>query len=167
MDIALTHTTLSARRSAVSGMTLIEILIGLAVAGIVLAFALPSFENSSRNSALRAATMDLVTALNSARAQAVVQRANVTVTAVAGDWNQGWIVQYPAAAVEEDSEFTPPGGVQMLEVGGINTVVFNQVGLPDAALDFNICDGRANETGRRVTVSRAGRVVTEDLSPCF
>lgn len=167
MNTSLINIRTSLGRRNVAGVTLIELMIGLAVAGIVMAFALPSFRNSAQNAAIRSATMDLVTALNTARAQAVALRSDVIVASVGGAWPQGWIIQYPATSVETDQTFTPPDALQIVEAGAATTVTFNTMGLPNAALAFSICDGRANEIGRLVSVSRSGRVTSENLSPCL
>ena len=167
MDISPTDRNASARRQSAAGMTMIELLMAMAVVAIVMAFALPSFRSSTQNSAITSATMDLVTALNTARAQAVSLRSDITLAAVNGNWVEGWEIQYPATAVEQNQEFNPPGGVQIVEAGGLNQVVFDMMGLPDNALAISLCDGRPNETGRAVTLSRAGRVTSENLNPCL
>lgn len=147
------------------GVTLLELMLGVAIAGIVLAFAVPSFENSIRNSRLRGTTMDLVSAINTARAQAINHRKTVTLRPVDNaDWNSGIVVDYDAAIPEEDLEFQPREGVDIQADG--NTTTFNRSGVASAQITFTICDGRANEVGRQVTLQRLGRVDTQELSPC-
>lgn len=167
MDTQKTHTSTAFSPARMRGVTMIELMIALAIAGIVLAFALPSFENSARNSAIRSSTMDLVTTMNTARAQAVALRRQVTVAANAAGWSDGWQIQYTADVAEDDRTFSIPSGVNLVEGGANTSVVFNPMGLPSTQLVFSICDGRADETGRRVTISRSGRVNTEDLNPCL
>lgn len=59
------------------GFTLIELMLGILVAGVLLALAVPSFQNLMANNALRTASADLVTAINTARSQAVSLRKDV------------------------------------------------------------------------------------------
>lgn len=62
-----------------SGFTLIELLVTIAIAAILLAFAVPSMAELIRNNRLAAATNELVTALQMARAEAVRRGRPVTI----------------------------------------------------------------------------------------
>lgn len=60
------------------GMTIIELLFALSVAGILVSLAVPSFVGSMRNSEMVASTNVMVAALHTARSEAVKNRGRVT-----------------------------------------------------------------------------------------
>lgn len=161
--------TRTAFRGGMRGITLLELMLGVAVAGIILAFAVPSFETSIRNSRLRGTTMELVRAINTARAQAINHRKSVTLRPFDNaDWNSGIVVDYPDGAAgipEEDLETRLPQGVSIQATAA--STVFDSSGIASTQIVFSICDNRADETGRQVTLQRLGRVDTQELSPCF
>jgi type IV fimbrial biogenesis protein FimT len=82
------------------GMTLLELMLGLTVLGILMAIAVPSFRTYTGNARTTAATNDLVTAMAVARSEALRRSSLVRVCASAdladcsgtNDWSTGWIV---------------------------------------------------------------------------
>lgn len=83
------------------GFTLVELLVGLAVAAILLTIAIPGYAFLLSSSRLAAVTNDLVTALQLARSEAIKRNVHVTVCksggsgsscAQTGDWRSGWLV---------------------------------------------------------------------------
>lgn len=150
------------------GMTLIELMIGLAIFGIILAFATPSFQASRANSQLRGSTADLVAAVNLARNQAVNLRIPVHVQAISGDWSNGWEVQYQYGAIaaseqsEQDTAFPQGGDVAVTKTGGAALVMIFQANglLSGVATQFELCGstGRA----RIIDVSPFGRITNTD-----
>lgn len=83
------------------GFTLVELLVGLAVAAILLAMAIPGYAFLANASRLATTTNDLMTAVHLARSEAVKRGMRVTVCKSGGsatacngaaDWQQGWIV---------------------------------------------------------------------------
>ena len=87
-----------------AGFTLVELLIGLAILGILSVVAVPSMNNMIRDARLSSQTDLLIHTLNAARLEAVKQRTNMTVcpaanpdsdaacSASAGDWANGIMV---------------------------------------------------------------------------
>jgi type IV fimbrial biogenesis protein FimT len=86
------------RRRAQRGFTLLELVTTVTVAGVLMAVAVPSFFNTSRNSHAAADANELVSAFSIARSEAIRQSARITVcrssngTSCSGTWSQGWIV---------------------------------------------------------------------------
>lgn len=87
----------------VSGFSLIELLVTVAVLGVVLAIGVPSFRNVIAGNQVSAAANDFLATLNFARTEAIRRGVRVTVckgvtavdqcdTSVTSDWKDGWIV---------------------------------------------------------------------------
>ena len=82
------------------GFTLIELITTLAIAGILVTLAVPSFSEVIKNNRLITQENDFVTTLNLARSEAIRRSGRVTVCkssnqtdcSGAGGWEQGWIV---------------------------------------------------------------------------
>ena len=84
-----------------SGLTLVELLATLAIAGVLVALALPSFRGLMDRRAVEAATADLLADFSYARAEALKRGHSVTICrsgsgtaceASDGSWHVGWIV---------------------------------------------------------------------------
>lgn len=73
------------RVTRVSGFTLIEVMIALALAAVLLAWGVPSFQRFMDRTTLSSATNEWVGVLNYARNQAVTRGEKVTICRAAGD----------------------------------------------------------------------------------
>ncbi|WP_291014433.1 GspH/FimT family pseudopilin [Hydrogenophaga sp.] len=82
-----------------AGFTLVELLVTIAVAAVILAFGVPSFQASIASNRLTSLTNDMVGTLAQARSEAIRRGTRVTVCTSANgtacttsaDWNTGWI----------------------------------------------------------------------------
>ena len=82
------------------GFTLIELMIALALGVILLTLAVPSFRSTIQNNRATAAANDILTALNTARSEAIKRGTPMTIcssgngSSCAGstDWSTGWIL---------------------------------------------------------------------------
>jgi type IV fimbrial biogenesis protein FimT len=80
-------------RKRARGVTLIELLIGTCIAGVLLASAVPGFQGTLDRLRLTTTTNDLVLAVNLARAEATARRTRVAVVPrTDNDWASGWSV---------------------------------------------------------------------------
>ncbi len=75
-----------------AGFTLIELLVAVAIIAIMLAFAIPSFQEFNVNYRTTVQANDLLADLALARNEAVKYARRTVVRAETGDWNDGWIV---------------------------------------------------------------------------
>lgn len=81
-----------------SGFTLIELMITIAVAAVLLAIGLPSFQQSLRSNRVATATNEMIGALSLARGEAIRNNGGGAVcpstngTACGGAWSDGWLV---------------------------------------------------------------------------
>lgn len=152
----LMQRSLSGHPGQQGGFTLIELLVVSVILAIVAGVAVPSFRNMSANSNLRTTTVDLTTAINVARAEAVNRRGNVALRALDGsDWSSGWVLDYSVGGIDEQNqEFLPATGVSIQS--GDSDVTFRPNGTASREIEFRICG--KNDNGRLVEVTRVGRV---------
>lgn len=95
------------------GFTLVELITTLAVAGILVTLAVPSFTTFVKNNRLITQTNDFVSSLNLARSEAIRRGDRVTLCkssdqascSGSGGWEQGWII---FVDVNDDGVVTNP-----------------------------------------------------------
>ncbi|HKJ75773.1 MAG TPA: GspH/FimT family pseudopilin [Gammaproteobacteria bacterium] len=154
------------------GFSLIELLVTLAVAALLLSFAVPGFSGLIHDSRLTTAANNFVAAVTLARSEAIKRGREVTVTAAgptAGDeWGNGWTVW-----ADLDDDGTVDAG-ETLRVGGPfqpsvdldsttddSEYVFSALGAVDSGDTLQLCDDRTGETGRQITLSATGGLSTD------
>jgi len=168
------------------GYTLLELLVSMAVAGVVLAFAVPGMVTMVQNGRESAQVSSLIYSLDLARSEAIKRDSWVQVCATsdgktcdpnATTWNNGWLVvnapsqtaAYPALLVMPAlaggntltaSQKTGGGAV----VSSVPAVVqFEGNGTLSSVLPmtvtFQLCDSRGGSFARSVSVKQLGRVV--------
>lgn len=74
------------------GFTLVEAMIAIAIFAIIMAFAIPNFNNMIQRNKNRTDAATLQSALNLARYEALTQGASVQVSAVSGSWHSGMTI---------------------------------------------------------------------------
>ena len=159
------------------GFTLIELMVTLAVAAILLAVAVPSYQNFVATSRLASQANDFITALNFARSEAVKRGANVTVcassngTSCVGAWAAGWIVSSAGTVIRVQHAL---GGSSTLN-GGANVtsnITFSSTGrttLPASATTagttWTLCPpAPAAVQGRAIQIARTGRTAVSAVT---
>lgn len=173
-------------RSSQNGLTLVEILIVLAIAGILATVAAPSLTDFVRNSRLNSAAMMMVSDLNLARGEAIKRNARVLIcsgNAAAGcngsaDWAAtGWVVCYDAnsdgacdAAPVDGSAPNPilvrgPINAQGLVLAGpAAPVIYRPMGSQGAlgapAVNLNISGNWPSSKQKIVTIAPTGNITS-------
>ncbi len=167
------------------GLTLIELLVTLSIVAILLAIAVPGFQDFFRRNRVDATASDLVTALNYARSEAIRRGARVTVCGSANPsaaspncedskWAQGWMVFQDGgtkgvidgtdAANILRVQGAAPGGVSIGAGGNVKkSVSYAASGMGEGLSNdtFTICHGAY---GKKVILNSTGRVRVEQTS---
>lgn len=116
------------------GFNLLELLLAVAIGGVVLATALPSFQSSLQNQRVRSAASDLHLSLVLARSEAIKRNRNIDVS-TSSAWTGGWSVL----------------------VNGTSTILRANDPLPTAVQCSTDTDASAEACPSSITFGRSGR----------
>jgi type IV fimbrial biogenesis protein FimT len=173
------------RRNEIQGFSLFELLIVMAIAGILLTIGVPSMTDFVRNSRLNSATMQIMGDLNMARAEAIKRNKRVLICSgtIAGcvanaNWAaSGWVVCYDDnrdgvcdAAPADGSDPNPFLVRSALSAQGIvfvapvAPIVYNPIGtqgvIGAAPLVLNISGNWPGTKLKNLTVSPTGTITS-------
>ena len=153
------------------GFTLVELLIALVVLGILISIGMPAFGNMIDQQRMDSGLSALTGSLNMAKQEAVRRNRPVTLTAIEGDWNNGWrmfLDNNSNGQLDENEKLLRELAVDAVLRIDANTPVSRYVrfnGRGESQLlnggfqagTFRFCPKVAGEHGRRVTINQVGR----------
>lgn len=162
------------------GFTLVELLITLAIAAILAAIALPSFQEMIANNRISSVSNDLLTAINTARIEAIKRGRTVTIASVTGNsWEDGWSVFIDtngnntfdgADTLIQDYQSRSSAATARVASNPATFLSFGATGAlssPIAGVSFRICDVSAVvRRARGVLVGPQGQASTCAIANC-
>jgi type IV fimbrial biogenesis protein FimT len=162
------------------GFTLIELLVTIAVAGVLLAIAVPNFADLMRNNRSEATANEFVSALNVARGEAVKRGQRVSLcpsvngTSCSGTaWHSGWIVFVDTAVSDTTSpavvgtvlnrRTAMPSGVTV--TGAATFIRYSGLGFAPVRSDIRVqSTGCSGSNARTIAISVSGRVSVQKIA---
>jgi len=135
------------------GFTLIELMITVAIVGVLAKLAAPAMQQMILAENVRSATSDLQTALYYTRSEAIKRASNVDIVPNSGDWKNGWVVQLSG------------GGAVLRQHDAVNTQLSSMAG---GTITYR-SDGRVTSTPGTIAVTTSNtsvqaRCIKIDLS---
>jgi type IV fimbrial biogenesis protein FimT len=148
---------------------MIEMIVTMAVAGILTALAVPAFQSFIQNDRDITQINSLVLSLNYARSEAVKRNVATGITVCpssdgatcngTASWSNGWIVTDNLAPTPTVLQAVPAlSGTNTVTSGAVSAVVFRSSGQVAPQLLVKVCDPRGATYARDVEVSLLGRV---------
>ncbi len=159
----------------VSGFTLIELMITLAIMSIVIGIAVPSFTDMIQKNQISALSNKFMSELMWTRSEAIKRNQEVVMCrsidgatcAAAGDWSVGWLVfvntdgdtTFDAGEVMIRSMQTIPSGFSLTGNGSYSSrVKYRSDGSVSTAGTFTLCDwDAADSDSKQIIISATGR----------
>jgi type IV fimbrial biogenesis protein FimT len=150
-----------------SGFTLIELLVTLAIVGIALGSAVPSFNAMIARNKLITQSNDVLVAINMARSEALKAGGTVSLQAVDGsdsanEFGAGFciVVGTPGNCGTSIRTFPALDGATLDSLDDVTALQFNSMGGlksmgSDSFRDLSLCNNNGN--GRRIRITLIGR----------
>lgn len=152
-------------KKRLAGFTLVELMITIAIAGILASLALPSFRSFVQTQRVKSASFDLTAALTLTRSEAIKRNTNVAMSQASGGWQNGWTITAGSLVLRKQDAYS---SLTITNSEGVSSVVFRKDGrLASEDTDFTV---NANPTSSSVTprcisISVSGRPNTK-LGAC-
>jgi len=154
------------------GFTIIEMMIAIAIAGVLAALAGPSYTAMVKNNCMTTKTNSLITSLQHARSEAVLRKQDVTISTskssgdadyATNEWGPGWIVSTDVGGVNTTIRVVQLNCATTTfdeTSGGKGSFTYDSSGFTNDTAVFDICDDRTGETGKQIQINSLGRPTT-------
>jgi type IV fimbrial biogenesis protein FimT len=160
-----------------AGFTIVELMVTVAVASVLMAIAVPSFNQIVVSNRLTTQSNDMVGAISVARSEAITRNARITLCRVpnnstvcvtsAGDW-QNWVIRTAAGTVIRQGNVNSYGGTLLMRSTLTNDqVVFGPDGLARTGTGMvdnhtiTLCSRRSSDRNLRlITLGMGSRMST-------
>jgi type IV fimbrial biogenesis protein FimT len=166
------------------GFTLVELIIGLSIMTVLLAYAMPNYYNFKQNKVMTQEINRLVSTINFARNQSITSGHHIilcssqTMTACDGgsNWHGGWMV---FSDINRNRNYDSGDNMLLNENDMNNHIIaqssqyrkkirFDRLGAtPGTNLTIRFCDDRGKDYGKAVIISNVGRPrVAQQIESC-
>ncbi len=171
-------------RRRAHGFSLIELMVAIAIAGILMAVGVPSIKTLLNNQKMKSATFDLVTTAMLARSEAIkwggANAASITIVAPSNNFSNGWCIVFTSATACNTSApddgvmqiIKPTGGITYVYQGTAAPIVFSRTGrlAGGVPITLRVSDLDDFATPRCVTFDTNGnarvRAMPDHTTPC-
>ncbi len=144
-----------------NGFTLVEIMITLAVLGVLIAVGVPQFSSSTANSRLTSAINTLSGDLAFARTEAIKRGVDVDVKSSNADWAiGGWTISHTNLSGDTTKFRISPALTANATIStnpATTSVTFSANGRTTTQVAFSLCDNRNGNFGKKVTLNQTGQ----------
>jgi type IV fimbrial biogenesis protein FimT len=152
------------------GFSLIELLMGLTIVGIVLLLVSPAFAALTESNHREEAAKSLVSGLRSARSEAIARGQVVVIHGINDDWSQGWRLILDVSGKGHEDPDNPllierRSGMSVAIVGNRNVttaVRFGPLGRPVSggfqSGTLHVCAAREAHSQHQVVLASNGRI---------
>ncbi|WP_223528324.1 GspH/FimT family pseudopilin [Pseudomonas sp. GL-R-19] len=148
------------------GFSLIELLMGLAITGIVLHLVSPTYGALIESNQREQAAQALFSGIRTARTEAIVRNQAVVIHGINGDWSQGWRIILDISGKGDMDSNNPllaerRSGARVSIVGNgpvERSIRFRGQGEPLIGGTLHICAVREPVSQHQVVLARTGRV---------
>jgi type IV fimbrial biogenesis protein FimT len=150
------------------GFTLTELVVTIAIAGILATLAIPSFNNIIATEHAKAAASQLYTSLFTARSEAIRLDQQVKMTQGTGGWQYGWSTAAAVSGTTVDTQGAMTG-VTLQEGSGATTVTYYPSGrlAPSTTPTFVITAKTGSSTSTQcVSIDPTGTPYMQAGSTC-
>lgn len=154
---------------------MLELMLAVAIGGVLLATAVPSFKSSIQSQRVRAAASDLHLSLMLARSESLKRNRNIDVTAPVS-WTAGWNVTVAGTSTllrdndaHDDVAVECSTDTDAAAEPCPGTITFGRAGRPTSYIEFRVFHAsNANIPARCVSITPSGRarvVMDKDGDP--
>ena len=146
------------------GVTLLELIVAIAIVGILASLAVPAFDSQTKNAKLKSTASMLATAYNMARSEAVSRGAQVQVTGGSTGWTVSTVASAgpPVVASEDLNVFqVDSNGITWIP-STLPTITYESTGFRSFNGSEEVIEVKDSRgIGRRITISVSGSTKVE------
>ena len=138
------------------GFTLMELIITIAIAGILASLALPSFREFILTQEVKNDSFDLVAALTLTRSEAIKRNTDVVMAKATGGWQDGWTVKVGATELRKQDSYSSAS----ISAGATTSITYTKDGrILAGPVTFTVNDNASNPLvmSRCIRIDLSGR----------